>query len=215
MVQDEFDQIIEAFVAYESMRSKIYYRALNLVDAGFVVEAHILLLATWNFARFRYVTMNFDLVTYETLLQEISQDIRLLSDKSFETVDFTKYRTTIIDVFNKLAAIRGIEYTGASKILHLLNRRVFVMWDSAIAGWHSPKKDYAKLDVVRSGAWAPPNYPFGHSGAGYYDFLKYCKQRFQGLCSPNPNKTFAKCIDEFNFCTITKRLPKAEKKKKR
>ena len=207
MTQEEFEQVIRLFDGTESMRGKIYYSALNLIRAGFVIEAHILLLSTWNFAGFRYVVTTFDIAAYEALVQNITNQLQPLSNADFSTVNLDAHRQLIIDLFDKLAAVKGIRFTGAAKILHLLNPSVFVMWDRPISGWHSPIKDYGNLEVVQSGFWNPPKPRFARSGVGYYDFLVFCQNRFSGLVSPSPRKTFAKCIDEYNYCTITKLLP--------
>jgi hypothetical protein len=206
MTQAEFERIIGELNDPKSMRGRVYPSALNLIRAGFIVEAHLLLLATWNFARFRYVVTSFDLPAYEKLLRHLQQKLRRVIPEDFDTIDFGKHQSAIIQSFASLAAVRGIEFTGASKVLHLLSPRVFVMWDSAISGWYTPKADYAKLNVVRSSFWKPPKYPFARSGVGYYDFLIYCQSRFNGLVTPDPEKTFARCIDEFNYRTISQPL---------
>jgi hypothetical protein len=51
MTQDEFNRVIGTYDAEDSMRATLYYRALNLIAAGFVIDAHILILATWNFGK--------------------------------------------------------------------------------------------------------------------------------------------------------------------
>lgn len=208
MTQNEFEQTIASFDGTESMRGKLYYSALSLINANFVVEAHVLLLSTWNFARFRYVMPSFDLSKYEVLLRDLTHQLQPVLYEDFATVNLGQHRGIIIDSFDRVAAVKGVEFTGAAKVLHLLSPRVFVMWDTAISGWHTPKKDYAKLDVIRSGFWKPPTYPFARSGAGYYDFMVYCQNRFNGFGSPSPRKTLAKCVDEFNYCSITKHLAK-------
>ena len=43
-------------------------------------------------------------------------------------------------IFGTLSSIKGVEYTGASKIMHLKKRCVFVMWDGYIKG--EKKKKY-------------------------------------------------------------------------
>ena len=115
-----------------------------------------------------------------------------------------------MDAFNKLAAISGIEFTGAAKILHLLRPQLFVMWDRAIMGWSPPLRDYAKLDIIKRGFWEKRT--FKQAGSGYFDFLAVCQEKFCGLTSPDARKSLAKCIDEFNFCTIT--VPLAAMRKK-
>jgi hypothetical protein len=157
-------------------------------------------LATWNFARFRYVTRDFDLRGYESTLASLDRLLRPLADCDLMSADLGKHRTGIVDAFNLLASIEGIRYTGAAKILHLLHPRFFVMWDRFISG-HYPKHRYRSLDVVQSGFW--PYRRFRSSGDGYYEFLEFCQTRFRGFVSPDPRKTMAKCIDEFNFHKIT------------
>lgn len=206
MTQSEFERTIAPFDDTNSMRGRVYYSALNLINANFVSEAHLLLLSTWNFARFRYVIPSFNLPMYEVLLQDLTRQLQPLLNQDFATVNLVQHREMIVDSFNKVSKVKGIEFTGASKVLHLLSPRVFVMWDSAISGWHTPKKDYANLKVIRSGFWKPPQYPFPRSGAGYHDFLVYCQSRFNGLVSPSMRKTLAKCIDEFNYGSITTKL---------
>src|SRR5579871_3172841 len=114
--------------------------------------------------------------------------------------DLGEHRKRIVDAFNLLASIEGIRYTGAAKILHLLHPRFFVMWDRFISG-HYPKHRYRNLHVVQSGFW--PYRRFRSSGDGYYDFVEFCQTRFRGFVSPDPRKTMAKCIDEFNFHKMT------------
>lgn len=45
--------------------------------------------------------------------------------------------------------ISGIEFTDASKIMHLKNRRVFVMWDMYIKG-KSKRKYYENLQIIKT-----------------------------------------------------------------
>ena len=201
MTQDEFNRVIEMFDSKETMRSALYYRALRLISAGFVVDAHILVLATWNFARFRYALTRFDLTGYEHTIERLSRDLSVLADHELMTVDLDGNRNMIVAAFDTLSRIKGIEFTGAAKVLHLLVPSIFAMWDRAIMGWSQPFKDYDKLDIVKNGFWHKRK--FGKSGNGYHEFLVTCRNRFRGLKSPDNRKSLTKCIDEFNFCTIT------------
>src|SRR5262245_48949625 len=135
MTQREFNRIVRSFDESEPMRAALYYRALALIRAGFIAEAYLLILATWNFARFRYVMRSFDLLAFEDTLDRLAGVLRKLRPYGLMDIDLFKYRDTIVSAFDELASIRGIEYTGATKVLHLLNRRIFVMWDRTIAGW--------------------------------------------------------------------------------
>jgi hypothetical protein len=147
--------------------------------------------------------MKVSLVAYQIVCQN-------LTEKELMSIDLNLAGDAIVAAFDDLARIRGIEFTGASKILHLMKPRVFVMWDRAITGNTSPRRDYATLDVVASKFWR--NRAFELSGTGYHEFLVYCQERFRGFASPERRKTLAKCIDEFNFCMIT--VPLAVKRRK-
>ena len=200
MTQRQFNKAVAAFDKGERMRAQLYYNALNLIRAGFRVEAHLLILATWNFARFRYATRDFDLRGYHRTLDRLDELLHLLDKRDLMDTDLPEHRKRITDAFDRLARIEGIRYTGAAKILHLLCPRFFVMWDRFISGQY-PKYRYLALDIVQSGFW--PCRRFRSSGDGYYDFLEFCQTRFRGFVSPDPRKTLAKCIDEFNFTKIT------------
>jgi hypothetical protein len=126
-------------------------------------------------------------------------------------MDLEKHKDQIKKAFETLAAIKGVEYTGAAKILHLVNTRVFVMWDRFISGQYA-KKHYLGLEIVRSGFWEVRKYP--SSGQGYFAFLLFCQKNFGHLQSPSPRKTLAKCIDEFNYCKITEPIAANLKNKK-
>lgn len=79
MTQHEFSLAVGDFERREPMRAQLYYRALKLIEGGFRTEAHLLILATWNFARFRYVTKTFDLGAYEGTLTNLSQTLSALN----------------------------------------------------------------------------------------------------------------------------------------
>src|SRR5262249_9073642 len=80
MTQDDFTQAVTAFDNAEPMRAQLYFRALDLNRAGFRLEAHLLIMATWNFARFRYVTRDFDLRGFESTLACLDELLRPLDN---------------------------------------------------------------------------------------------------------------------------------------
>jgi hypothetical protein len=209
MTQGEFNTAVTDFDGRKPMRAQLYYSALRLIDAGFRTEAHLLILATWNFARFRYVTRTFNLEEYQGTLDCLTKLLNPLDGCELMDSDLKEHRTHIVQAFDKLACIEGIRFTGAAKILHLMYPRFFVMWDRFISGQY-PKREYLKLEIVQSGFW--PYRKFVCSGDGYYDFLEVCQKRFQGLVSPDPRRPLAKCIDEFNFTKITFPIAQALRK---
>lgn len=186
VTQSQFERTIARFDRRETLRAQLYHRALALIEAGFKIEAHLLILATWNFACFRYAMLSFNLAEFEKTLDGISSKIRPLEEKYLMETNLVEHRPLLIDVFNQLKAIRGVQSTGASKVLHLLNPEIFVMWDKYIRG---------KVD----------------DGAGYFQFLLDCQQRFQGLRPTGEKRTMAKCIDEYNY--ITKTVPVMEEQR--
>ena len=46
-------------------RGSFYNMAINLLENGFEIEAYVLILATWNFARFRYAVNDFDIENFK------------------------------------------------------------------------------------------------------------------------------------------------------
>src|SRR3989339_1459782 len=132
MNQQEFEKKIEIFQKIEDARDQLWDRARLLIEKGFEIEAYILILATWNFARFRYFMKIFDLHRFHGVIEEISPIFKKLEGKRFERVDFTD-KTLISDIKHIYTRLKQIaEQTGATKIMALKNPRLFVMWDTEI-----------------------------------------------------------------------------------
>lgn len=123
----------------QNFRDKIYYWSLNLVQKGFKLEGIFLLLATWNFAYLRYYMRTFDLNKFERILAKC--DFDFFKNKKFEDIDLTD--KIVIDkiknIYRALSSIDGIKYVGATKIMHLLNPQLFVMWDRNIIKHYKAK----------------------------------------------------------------------------
>ena len=160
---------------------------LNMIDKGFETEAFLFILSTWNFATFRYAMKDFDLKNFQKIVNELKTDFNKFRDKSIETINFDDYKKEIINLFDSLSKIKGIQFTGASKLMHLTIPNVFVMWDGYIRK-----------------AWG---FKKGNS-EDYFNFLKKMQQEFKDVQKRN-GRTLAKCIDEYNYVRIT--LPALEK----
>lgn len=91
--------------------------------------------------------------------------------------------------FKILADIKGIQKTGAPKIIHLMVPRVFVMWDAYIRKHYGFKKGDAN---------------------DYLIFLKLMQKQFPNVIS-SAGRTATKLIDEHNYITIT--VPALKKNK--
>ncbi|MBM4141901.1 MAG: hypothetical protein FJ242_10580, partial [Nitrospira sp.] len=192
MITDEkFTKATKEFDAIEK-RGSFYNMAISLINNNFEMEAYFLILATWNFARFRYAVNDFDINGFKEKIKELNPYFDQLKDEDFRTINFNKYEEDIKKIFVTLSSIKGVEYTGASKIMHLKNRCVFIMWDGYIKG-EKPKKYYNKLEIVKNGDWKIKRY--WNNPEDYFQFLKDMQGRFKDINFQSNEKTFAKAID--------------------
>jgi len=197
--QSTFDKAAREFDRREG-RAKFFPLAEHLIATGFEVEACILLLATWNSTRFRIAVTRFDVDEFRRTLARLRRHFDALKRQSIESVDLSRYGACIKTVFRALSKIKGIEFTGAAKVMHLKNPKLFVMWDTYIRGGATGRY-YDQLEIVKSGEWIRVKY--GTSAEEYLRFLEDMKARFRHLSPPSVNKTLAKAIDEFNYVNIT------------
>lgn len=186
MTQEEFDQYLKKFDQLEK-RGTFYPMFLNMIDKGFETEAFLFILSTWNFAVFRYAMKDFDLKNFQKIVNELKPYFNKFKDKSIETINFDDYKKEIIHLFDSLSEIKGIQFTGASKLMHLTIPNVFVMWDGYIRKACGFKKGNSE---------------------DYFNFLKKMQKEFKDIQKRN-GRTLAKCIDEYNYVKFT--LPALEK----
>jgi len=208
ITNEEFTKATEEFDGIEK-RGSFYNMAIDLINNNFEMEAYFLILATWNFARFRYAVNDFDINGFKEKIKELNPYFNQLKDEDFRTINFDKYKEDIKKIFVTLSSIKGVEFTGASKIMHLKNRSVFVMWDGYIKG-EKTKKYYNELKIVKNGDWKIKRYR--NDPEDYFQFLKDMKERFKDINFQSNEKTFAKAIDEFNYVNITLPIQNMEKK---
>lgn len=192
--------------AYEKQERRVTFFKLakNLLKHGFEVEGMLMILTTWNFAIFRYVTKTFDIDNFRKKLSKLAPYFHKLSQEDFRTIKFDKYKREITIIYNSLANIKGIEHTGAPKIMHLKNPELFVMWDAFIRG-DKPKKYYSQLDMYKNGNFIFKRYP--KTAEGYIEFLKEMQTKFADT-PYSGDRPFAKAIDEFNYFYVTIPLQK-------
>jgi hypothetical protein len=191
VVQSDIDEALKIFKREEG-RAVFYDRSLGLIKNGHKIDAYILFLATWNFARFRYAVNEFELIKFEDMMVEIEEDIGGISPKSFWDIDLEKVEGRILKSFIRLDGVKGIEHTGAAKMLHLLVPDLFIIWDGFIRNFYGfkSKKDTKKV------------------AKDYFEFLVEMKEKF------NHNKITPKQIDEYNYANITLPNLKMNKLKK-
>jgi len=164
----------------EELRDQVYWWSQKLVKKGYRSEGIVLLLSTWNFAYMRYVMRKFNLEKFENILDKCN--FEYFSKKKFEKLDFTdeEIRKKIKELYYSLSSFKGIRYVGATKIMHIINPKVFLMWDSKII-----RKN--KVDV---------------SPEGYLDFMikmqkKYKTGKFGKLRIKD--NTIPRAIDIYNL----------------
>lgn len=174
----------------EEGRASYYDVALEIVD-DHPLHASLIILAVWNMNRFRFMANDTNnLVDLKNAIEEFKPLFEQFRGKNFKTVNFDEIRDKVELIYFKFSQINGVEYTGTSKVMHLLNRDLFVMWDREI------REEYG-FDVA--------------DGNGYFNFLKLMQEKFKGVeWDVLPNRTLAKAIDEYNQVTIT--IPKMKER---
>ncbi len=202
LVPITLEDLSEAGAEFERVepRGGFYSLARGLVEKGFALEGCILILATWNAGRFSKV--HFEIDDLRNALADLRDDFSALAGYTIQTIQLGSHRNRIEAMFNRLAKIRGVEYTGAPKVLHLMLPELFVPWDAYIRGG-SDKKDrlYVGLPCVNSKKWCLVRYD--QNGCGYVDFLLDMQSRVRDLVYSTSGKTLAKILDEWHYVQVT------------
>lgn len=168
-------------------RDQLWDRARNLVKEGFEVEAYILILATWDFAYFRFVMKKFDLHKLEETMKRVTPIFEGLKNKRFEDVNFEKDETLVSKIKDIFSAFKDIaRQTGASKLMALKNPSLFIMWDTEIRNIY--RKKYKSIKIHN-----------GENSEDYINFLKIMKKEFGEIEWKYKDRPFAKGIDEYNY----------------
>jgi hypothetical protein len=137
-----------------------------------------------------------------------------LSHDNLLEVDLSNARTAksdlIAETYDKLRTVRRVGPTTASKILHVLNPALFVMWDTAIRKHYSAllgKKLSGGEDYV---AFLGHMQKLGQSVArdlsSQQVFTENVETRLSRQLGYDPPLTLAKLLDEYNWVTIVKRV---------
>lgn len=167
---------------WQEGRGVYYDWAVDLYNKGYKLHAMILLLSTWNFAYFRYAVTSKDfLPSFEKVLKISEPIFEKLKKEEFQKTNLNIIGDNIKEIYAILSKVKGIKYVGASKIMHLINRRLFVMWDNAI------KKAYG----IRTSM--PED---------YLNFLKLMQVKFKDV-NWTEGKPLTKAIDEYNYASFT------------
>lgn len=190
---------LNSFVENEK-RKDFFKLAADLVKENKHIEAYIIILSTWNFASFRYFVKFFDLDSFKETLNSIEDDFISLENANIVDENFNQYEKKIRKIYNVLSAIKGVQFTGATKVMHLRNPNLFIIWDDYIRG-NKAQKNYKQIDVFKKNY--VPFKKYTTNDDGYIDFLNDMRNRFLSFNNVVAGRTLAKAIDEFNYVNIT------------
>lgn len=179
MNQKEFEDKVKNFEKIEDARDQLWDKASVLIKENFEIEAYILILATWNFARFRFVMKKFDLRNFKEVIKNINPVFKKLKNKKFEEIDFSNNQLIkdIKFIYSELKKIA--EQTGATKIMALKNSNLFIMWDTEIRKIYKINNEAEPKDYIK--------------------FLTTMEEKFKDIKWKNKKTPFAKAIDEYNY----------------
>ena len=167
-------------------------------------------------------------ISHETANEIRAQIIKIhpflaaLSQVSVENVDLGKSvivnstSITVFDVvkecYNGLDAVHGIGPTATSKILHVLQPRLFMMWDALIldcchkkhSGVDGSGKGYATYLQIMQPVSAQVAQDFAMSDLNPSTHLGETPAAYlSARLEYDPPKTMAKYLDEYNWVTVT------------
>jgi hypothetical protein len=173
----ELEEGCRKYKEYEG-REGFYDIALEITD-DHPLQASIVILATWNSSRFRPTMSNpQNIRNLKDAIEKCKPLFDSIKDKEIQTVNLDEIKDTIKDIYSMLSKVQGIEYTGGSKVMHLINRKLFVMWDSFIRKGYDIKTTEAE---------------------DYFNFLKMIQNEIKDIEWDNTQKTLTKAVDEYNY----------------
>ncbi|MFH1455768.1 MAG: hypothetical protein ABIF40_02355 [archaeon] len=188
-----FEKNCKKFYRIEQ-KARYYDLAMEIVDEH-PLQACIIILATWNSRCFNTAKNKAKILSkLELALKTTEPLFKQLKNKKFATADFSKIKRQIKRIYSSFSKIKGIEYTGASKVMHLLNPELFVMWDNAIRNKSQVSEKNRKRHTH-----------FKNTADGYLEFLDYMQKRYNGIKKGVKGRTLAKCIDENNYIIYSKK----------
>ena len=88
MIADE--EFVKATLRFDELekRGSFYDMAINLIDNNFEIEAHFIILATWNFAVFRYAVKDFNIDEFKEKISKLRPHFDKIENENFKTIAF-------------------------------------------------------------------------------------------------------------------------------
>jgi hypothetical protein len=157
-------------VAYVVSRNVISKDPSN---TSFILAGAKLIIITWNAIRFQKLRKEVRDELENDIFEAYTKtklDLEKLREKRLENLNLneSELKETIKKIFLVFSSKKSIEFTGASKILHVLNPYVFMMWDSSI------REAYHKLHTKNHELRSPDC---------YLEFLKQSQEIIRTILS--------------------------------
>jgi len=169
----KYHEVEQRDVPYVLSNSTVSRDPTNI---SFILAGAKLIIITWNVQHFkgyqgvlRKASLENDIVqAYNATAGKLGK----LRGKRLEQLDLndTQLRDDIKNIFKEFSSRKSIGSTGASKILHVLNPHVFMMWDVSI------RDAYHKLHNK--------NHKVGYEEC-YLEFLKQSQEIIKAILSKN------------------------------
>lgn len=162
-------------------------------------------LATWGRMSRNVERRDFDWERLSKSIRELNERFERLRDEKLSDVDFNNEEVAeaIKRIYTRLIKVENLGPTGASKVMHLLNPELFVMWDNNVRDKIRPDNEGRK---------------FAGNADGYLDFLRWIRKELDEAVEDRSleeirteiggdyvrDKTLAKMADEYCWWKVKK-----------
>ncbi|WP_456372518.1 adenosylcobinamide amidohydrolase [Methanocaldococcus sp.] len=143
------------------------------------------------------------------VIESVKNDLKKLNGKKLislndeERLNIDEHKEDIKNLYTELKGVDGVGDTAVSKILHLLNPDVFVMWDEEIRKHYGIKNPTAEKYIEFMKMMQNLGLKFLEDYAKYNNIdLKDAEEK---ILNDYKNKPLSKLIDEYNWLVITKK----------
>jgi len=97
-------------------RASFYDMALEIVDQ-YPLQASVIILATWNISRFRFMVSNSEnIANFVKAMDKCKPLFEKIKNFNFQSTNFDEIKEIVEYIYMILSAVKGVEYTGASKV---------------------------------------------------------------------------------------------------